>query len=122
MGPRAAGAICCGTPHGSLRAHYQVAKNRQHPTHDPSLRRTGAAVYFAAMSVGNLARITAVLAACVAAAGSATSSSSSSGQNQPLASQGGPGGQDNAPPPQQMEPNLALGVWRSTFGAVKIEA
>src|SRR5262249_54748757 len=26
------------------------------------------------------------------------------------------------PPPQQMEPTRALGLWRSTFGAVKIEA
>ena len=26
------------------------------------------------------------------------------------------------PPPQQMEPGRALGLWRSTFGAVKIEA
>jgi hypothetical protein len=71
------------------------------------------------MSVGNLARIAAVLAACAAAAGSASSRSSSSGtdQNPSLAA-----GQSGAPPPQQMEPNLALGLWRSTFGAVKIEA
>jgi hypothetical protein len=66
------------------------------------------------MSLGNVARIMAVLAACVAAAGSATSSSN---QNQ---SSAGPGGQ-SPPPPQEMEPNLALGLWRSTFGAVKIE-
>lgn len=26
------------------------------------------------------------------------------------------------PPPQQMEPGRAIGLWRSTFGAVKIEA
>jgi hypothetical protein len=31
-------------------------------------------------------------------------------------------GQDSAPPPQQMEATRALGLWRSTFGAVKIEA
>ena len=69
------------------------------------------------MSVGKLARVAAVVAACAAAAGSATSSSnSSSSQSGSLASQ------SSAPPPQQMEPNVALGVWRSTFGAVKIEA
>lgn len=73
------------------------------------------------MSVGNVARVIAVLAACAAAAGSATSTSSSN-QNQASAGQGGPDGQGGPPPPQQMEPNLALGVWRSTFGAVKIEA
>src|SRR6185436_16433835 len=73
------------------------------------------------MSVGNLVRVAAVLAACAAAAGSATSSSSSgsgSSANAPVAASG----QNGAPPPQQMEPNLALGLWRSTFGAVKIEA
>jgi hypothetical protein len=68
------------------------------------------------MSVGNVARITAVLAASVAAAASATSSSN---QNQ---SPAGPGSQSSPPPPQEMDPNLALGLWRSTFGAVKIEA
>ena len=88
------------------------------------------------MSVGNVARVIAVLAACAAAAGSATSTSSSN-QNPPVAGQGGQGGQGDPggsggsggpgeqggpPPPQQMEPNLALGLWRSTFGAVKIEA
>lgn len=77
----------------------------------------GPAGILAAMTVGKLARVAAVLAACAAAAGSATSSSSSgSSENPSLASQGGP------PPPQQMEPSLALGLWRSTFGAVKIEA
>ena len=73
------------------------------------------------MSVGNVARVIAVLAACVAAAGSATSTSSSN-QNQVPAGQGGPGDKSSPPPPQQMEPSLALGLWRSTFGAVKIEA
>jgi len=71
------------------------------------------------MSVGSLVRVVAVLGACAAAAGSATSgSNSSSNQNASL----GASGQNGAPPPQQMEPNLALGLWRSTFGAVKIEA
>lgn len=68
------------------------------------------------MSAGNLARVIAVLAACVVAAGSATSTSSSN-QKQPT----GPGSENGPPPPQQMEPSAALGLWRSTFGAVKIE-
>lgn len=68
------------------------------------------------MTAGTLARIVAVLAAGVAAVGSATSTSSSN-QNDPAA---GPG-QGGPPPPQQMDPGLALGLWRSTFGAVKIE-
>jgi hypothetical protein len=68
------------------------------------------------MSVGNLARVIAVLAACAAAAGSATSSSSGNQQDPAL----DPAGQ-GPPPPQQMEASRALGLWRSTFGAVKIE-
>ena len=67
------------------------------------------------MSAGNVARVVAVLAACVAAAGSATSSSN---QNQSFS---GPTSQSGPPPAQQMEPTRALGLWRSTFGAVKIE-
>jgi hypothetical protein len=31
-------------------------------------------------------------------------------------------GQNQPPPPQQMDATAALGLWRSTFGAVKIEA
>lgn len=69
------------------------------------------------MSAGNLARVVAVLAACVAAVGSATSKSNSNQDS----SFTGPGGQDSPPPPQQMEGVRALGLWRSTFGAVKIE-
>jgi hypothetical protein len=73
------------------------------------------------MTLGNVARVVAVLAACTAAIGSATSSSNQGSQPaQPAQTQaqsaGGP------PPPQQMEPGRALGLWRSTFGAVKIEA
>lgn len=67
------------------------------------------------MTLGNVARVVAVAAACIAAVGSASSTS-----NQPAPQpQGQTGG---APPPQQMEPGRALGLWRSTFGAVKIEA
>lgn len=70
------------------------------------------------MTLGNLARVALVLAACVAAVGSATSSSNKQPppppgpQEQPIGS---------PPPPQQMDPSVALGLWRSTFGAVKIE-
>jgi hypothetical protein len=69
------------------------------------------------MSLGNVARVVAVLAACLAAAGSATSESNKN-----------PGGQppqvaaNQPPPPQQMEPSASIGLWRSTFGAVRIEA
>ncbi|MDB4961870.1 MAG: hypothetical protein JWP01_1869 [Myxococcales bacterium] len=69
------------------------------------------------MSLGNVARVVAVLAACVAAAGSATSDSNKNA--------GGPPPQvaaNQPPPPQQMEPAAAIGLWRSTFGAVRIEA
>ena len=69
------------------------------------------------MSLGNLARVTAVLAAVIAAAGSATSSSNN---DKSMMAQNGQ--QQTPPPPQQMEPARALGLWRSTFGAVKIEA
>lgn len=68
------------------------------------------------MSAGNVARVVAVLAACAAAVGSATSTSSSN--QRPLA---GPGSDSSPPPAQDMEPARALGLWRSTFGAVKIE-
>ena len=61
-----------------------------------------------------MTRIFAVLAACVAAAGSATSSS-----NQGTSASGA--GDQGPPAPQQMEATRALGVWKSTFGAVKIE-
>ena len=71
------------------------------------------------MTLGNLARVVAVLAACAAALGSATSTSNT-GNVPPAGPQAQPIG--GAPPPQQMEPSRALGLWRSTFGAVKIEA
>jgi hypothetical protein len=56
-----------------------------------------------------------VAAACFAAVGSATSNSSAPAQ-QPQTAQTSP------PPAQDMEAGRALGLWRSTFGAVKIEA
>ena len=70
------------------------------------------------MSAGNFVRVAAVLAAVVAAAGSATSSSNDKQSFQQQAN----AQQQTPPPPQQMEPARALGLWRSTFGAVKIEA
>ncbi|HWU86232.1 MAG TPA: hypothetical protein VN253_03115, partial [Kofleriaceae bacterium] len=71
------------------------------------------------MTLANVARVVAVLAACAAAVGSATSTSNT--QNPPTS---GPQAQPvgGPPPPQQMDPGRALGLWRSTFGAVKIEA
>lgn len=74
------------------------------------------------MSLGNVARVVAVLAACVAAVGSASSTSNTAqtgGNPPPQYGQNGAGG---PPPPQQMDPARALGLWRSTFGAVKLEA
>jgi hypothetical protein len=67
------------------------------------------------MNLGNIARVVTVTAACLAAVGSATSNSNKS-QEQPQAANMSP------PPPQDMEASRALGLWRSTFGAVKIEA
>jgi hypothetical protein len=67
------------------------------------------------MRFGNVARVIAVCAACLAAVGSATSNSNPPAV-QPQGSNMSP------PPPREMEPARALGLWRSTFGAVKIEA
>jgi hypothetical protein len=65
------------------------------------------------MSLANVARVTVVLIAGVAALGSATSTSNNAPPPaQPIAS---------PPPAQQMDPTRALGLWRSTFGGVKIE-
>ena len=75
------------------------------------------------MSFGNAARIVTVVAACVAAAGSATSSSSAGSASASGPELAGPQGErSGAPPPQQMDPSHALGLWHSSFGAVKIEA
>ena len=68
------------------------------------------------MNLGNIARVVTVAAACLAAAGSATSNSNNSPAVQPQNANMSP------PPPQEMDPARALGLWRSTFGAVKIEA
>jgi hypothetical protein len=70
------------------------------------------------MSFGNVTRVVVVLAGCVAAVGSSTSSSNQSTSGTPQYGQG----QNGPPPSQQMDPSRALGLWKSSFGAVKIEA
>jgi hypothetical protein len=67
------------------------------------------------MNLGNIARVVTVAAACLAAVGSASSSSNSPAVQPQNANM-------SPPPPQDMDPARALGLWRSTFGAVKIEA
>lgn len=72
------------------------------------------------MSSGNVVRIVAVLGAAIALIGSAQNSQNPSQASQAQYGQSQAGG--SPPPPQEMESSRALGVWRSTFGAVKIEA
>src|SRR5215470_8554078 len=93
-----------------------LPKNDKRPETCLSAARWRGAI-LVAMKLGNVARVVAVSAACVAAVGSATSTSN----NQPTPQQPQVG-QNSPPPAQQMEAARALGVWRSTFGAVKIEA
>jgi hypothetical protein len=71
------------------------------------------------MSSGNVVRVVAVLGAAIALIGSAQNSSNQN-QNLQTAQYSQSGG--SPPPPQEMEASRALGTWRSTFGAVKIEA
>jgi hypothetical protein len=66
------------------------------------------------MKLGNVARVVTVAAACLAAAGSATSNKNNPSQTQSA--------NMSPPPPQEMDAARALGLWRSTFGAVKMEA
>ncbi len=73
------------------------------------------------MKTGNAARVVVVLGAAFALLGSASSNSNQPAQQPTMTDQTGQRG-ESPPPPQQMEPARALGVWRSTFGAVKIEA
>ena len=68
------------------------------------------------MNLGNVARVFTMCAACVAAVGSASSNTNNGPATQPQYQQSSP------PPAQQMEAGRALGLWRSNFGAVKIEA
>jgi hypothetical protein len=67
------------------------------------------------MRFGNVVRVIAVSAMCLAAVGSATSNNNSPAVQQQATN-------TSPPPPREMEPARALGLWRSTFGAVKIEA
>jgi hypothetical protein len=67
------------------------------------------------MNLGNIARVVTVTAACLAAVGSASSNSNNPPPQQQTANM-------SPPPPQEMDSSRALGLWRSTFGAVKIEA
>ena len=74
------------------------------------------------MGLGNYLRVALLGTACLAAVGSATSNQNT-GTQPPPPPYGAPTAANNAaPPPRQMEPGRALGLWRSTFGAVKIEA
>lgn len=61
---------------------------------------------------GHVARLALVGVAAVAAAASAGSQN-----NQPAAAQYN----TTPPPPQSMEPSMAMGLWKSSFGAVKVE-
>jgi hypothetical protein len=72
------------------------------------------------MTLANGARVVVVLAAVVAAIGSASSNQGQGSAGTSTSPYQQPG--YSPPPPQQMEPARALGLWRSTFGAVKIEA
>jgi hypothetical protein len=63
--------------------------------------------------LGNAARLTLIGAALIAAAASAGSSS-----QKPAV---GSYSNTTSPPPQQMDPAVSLGLWKSSFGAVKIE-
>jgi hypothetical protein len=72
------------------------------------------------MTPSNVARVLFVGAAVVLAAASAGSSQNNNQNASMMPQYGSQGG--GPPPPQQMEPGRVLGLWRSTFGAVKIEA
>jgi hypothetical protein len=65
------------------------------------------------MQLTSLVRGTIFVAACAALAASASSSQNT----QPSMV----GGYSNPPPPVAMAPTQALGLWKSSFGAVKIE-
>ena len=68
------------------------------------------------MTLGNVVRVLGLMTALVAAAGSASSTQNNQSM---IAPQGG--SQYGAPPPRDMDAARALGLWQSSFGAVKIE-
>lgn len=72
------------------------------------------------MSVGTVARVIAVLAAVVAAAGSAASNQDQQNPSMMTSQYAQPG--YSPPPPRAMDAARALGLWKSNFGAVKLEA
>ena len=80
------------------------------------------------MNLANVARVLVVTGACFAAVGSATSNPTQPATTDPTQAQfesasGGAGGTGTTPPAARpMDGARALGLWRSTFGAVKIEA
>lgn len=76
------------------------------------------------MGLGNYVRVALLGTACLAAVGSATSNQNANNAPPPPSQQFGAvnASTNTAPPPQQMDPSRAIGLWRSTFGAVKIEA
>ena len=74
------------------------------------------------MTWSNLARVLFVGVAVVLAAASASSSNQNNNQNASMMPQYGQPQGGGAPAPQHMEPGRVLGLWRSTFGAVKLEA
>src|SRR5580698_5534440 len=117
MGPRACDCHLLWKDARDARAHYQVDRKRQPPRrydHQPIEQPRRILV---AMKLGNVARVALIAASCAAAIGSASSNSNNA--NDPVANsaqQAGP------PQPQQMDAQHALGLWRSTFGAVKIDA
>src|SRR5262245_31466402 len=67
--------------------------------------------------LADVARIALVSAAALAAVGSASSTSQTSPPPTPYGAYGTP----QPPPPQAMEPTRATGLWKSSFGAVKVE-
>src|SRR5262249_61742145 len=97
MGPRRGCHLVWNTARNARGTVSVCRKTTSAQKHAP-LRHGGAALYCYAMKLGNVARVVAVLAACVAAVGSATSTSN----NQPQAQQPQVG-QSSPPPAQQME-------------------
>lgn len=74
------------------------------------------------MTPSHLARVLFVGGAVILAGASASSSSNQPDQNASMMPQYGQTQGGGPPAAQQMEPGRVLGLWRSTFGAVKIEA
>ncbi len=74
------------------------------------------------MGLGNYLRVALLGSACLAAVGSATSNQNANNQPAPQYGAATAATANQAPPPSQMDPGRALGLWKSTFGAVKIEA